>query len=235
MKKALIVIANYSDNRQKIFDDHFSLRNAKFAEIHGYDYIVSRGGEVIRGNPTWWKFTIIKDYLDKYDQILHLDADMRIDKFDKDYPCSKSFTVAIDNGNTFCMGSYKINVNDWSRRLIDNILDEGLYNNNKDTNHWQNFREQAAFYTLCGIPPHSWIPFMDLPNNGFHNCVSADTLYGLEELEDNIEVIGPEWNTTLLEEESDRIGQALMQYNIVKSKSEDTRIRHFAGGQTWMI
>ncbi len=234
MKKALIVIANYSDNRQKIFNDHFSPRNAKFAEIHGYDYIVSKGGEIHRGNPTWWKFTIIKNYLDNYDQILHLDADMRIDKYDRDYPCNKSFTVAIDNGNTFCMGSYKLNVNDWSRRLIDNILDEGLYERNQHSNHWLNFREQAAFYTLCGIPPHSWVPFFELPNMGFHNYKSKDTLYTLEELEEHVEIIGPEWNTTLLEEERDHIGHALMEYNIVKSKKEDTIIRHFAGGQAWI-
>jgi hypothetical protein len=160
---------------------------------------------------------------------------MRIDKFDEDYPCNKSFTVAIDNGNTFCMGSYKISVNDWSKRLIDNILDNGLYERNKDSNHWLNFREQAAFYTLCGIPSHSWVPFNELPNNGFHNSISPDTTYTLEELNENVEIIGPEWNTTLLEEESAVIGQALMQYNIVKSRKEDTKIRHFAGGQAWQI
>jgi hypothetical protein len=29
------------------------------------------------------------------------------------------------------------------------------------------------------------------------------------------------------------IGPELMQYNITKSKKEDTIIRHFAGGQQW--
>jgi hypothetical protein len=61
------------------------------------------------------------------DELLHMDADMRIDKFDEDYPCDKSFSVAIDNGNSFCMGSYKLKVNSWTRSLVDNILDESLW------------------------------------------------------------------------------------------------------------
>ena len=45
---------------------------------------------------------------------------------------------------------------------------------------------------------------------------------------------GPEWDTTLLEEEAeDRVSEALQKYNIVKSKKEDTIVRHFAGGQPW--
>ena len=50
----------------------------------------------------------------------------------------------------------------------------------------------------------------------------------------NVQIRGPEWNTTLLEEEQDDvISKSLQQYNIVKSKKEDTIIRHWAGGQKW--
>jgi hypothetical protein len=38
-----------------------------------------------------------------------------------------------------------------------------------------------------------------------------------------------------LSEEENKIGPALMKYNITKSKKEDTIIRHFAGGQVWKI
>lgn len=234
-RKALVVIANYSDHRQGFFESHFSPRMEKFASMHGYEYIISKGGELFRNNPTWWKFTIVRDLFSDYDQILHLDADMRIDKFDLDYPCNKSFTVTIDNGNTFCMGSYNIKTNDWSRRLVDNILDDRLFNKMKDDHHWVNFREQAAFYSLCGIPSHSWIPFFDLPNNGYHNALTDNVVYSVAELDEHVELLRPEWNTTLLQEEADQIGPSLMQYNIVRSTKAETRIRHFAGGQQWRL
>jgi hypothetical protein len=89
MKKILFVIANYKNTRQQFFEEHFSPRNKKFADIHGYEYIVSSGGNIFRGNPTWWKFTLVKEMLDngtlqEGDELLHLDADMRIDKFDNE-------------------------------------------------------------------------------------------------------------------------------------------------------
>jgi hypothetical protein len=240
MKKILFVIANYKDQRQQFFEEHFSPRNKKFADIHGYEYVVSSGGPLVRNNPTWWKFTLVKEMIDSGllqhgDELLHLDADMRIDKFEKDYPCDKSFSICIDNGNTFCMGSYKLKINDWSINLINNILDEKLWQKKKDDPHWQAFREQAAFYILCGIVPHSWIPFLELPDYGWHQNKSEDTKYSVDELYKNVQVLGPEWNTTLLAEEYAEIGPALMQYNITKSKKEDTIIRHFAGGQQWRI
>lgn len=240
MKKILFVIANYKDERQQFFEQHFSPRNQKFADMHGYDYMTSKGSEIFRGNPTWWKFTLVKEMLNdgtlnEGDELLHLDADMRIDKFDNDYPCDKSFSVCIDNGNTFCMGSYKMKINDWTKKLVDNILDENLWQKKKNDPHWQAFREQAAFYTLCGIVPHSWISFLTLPNYGWHQNKTEDTKYSISELNEHVQVLGPEWNTTLLSEEFSEIGPALMQYNITKSKKEDTIIRHFAGGQTWKV
>jgi len=104
----------------------------------------------------------------------------------------------------------------------------------KDTPHWQEFREQAAWYTLAGILPHSWIPFFDMPNYGFHSTVSPELHYSLEDLDKHVEVRGPEWNTTLLAEEADDpVSESLQKYNIVKSKKEDMIVRHFAGGQPW--
>lgn len=225
--KCLYVIANYLDGRQKFFEEHYLPRMEKFAQLHEYDILLSSGGELFRGNPTWWKFTKLGELLDQYDEVLHLDADMRIDKFDNDYPCNKSFTIAVDNGNTFCMGSFKIKNNEWSRKLVKDILREDIWETNKDKEFFRNFREQAVFYHLCGIPSHSWIPFPSLSDFGWN---SFDCEYSISELHEHVEVLGPEWNTTLLEEEP---AGFLMQYNILKSKKEDTIIRHFAGGQIW--
>ena len=59
--------------------------------------------------------------------------------------------------------------------------------------------------------------------------------YNLEELEKNVCILNSSWNTTLLEEEFNVIPEHLHKYCIVKSKKEDTKIRHFAGGQPWII
>ena len=64
---------------------------------------------------------------------------------------------------------------------------------------------------------------------------SAKSLEEIEELEKNVCILDPSWNTTLLEEEFDVIPHHLHKYCIVKSKKDDTRIRHFAGGQMWRI
>ena len=132
------------------------------------------------------------------------------------------------------MGNYTITVNEWSIDLINRILSEELYQKCKDLDHWQNFREQAAWYTLSGILSHSWVSFFDMPNYGFHSTASPHLHYCLKDLDQHVEVRGPEWDTTLLAEEADdAVSQALQKYNIVKSKKEDTIVRHFAGGQPW--
>ena len=242
MKKYFLVIARYKNEKQEIFDNHISPINQRYCDKHGFEYVVIGNDEpleLVRDNPTWWKFTIVQEWinngrLQEGDIVTHFDADMVIVKDDKSYQTDKSFSYAIDNGNTHCMGNYSITVNEWSADLINRILSEDLYQKLKDTDHWQNFREQAAWYTLSGILPHSWISFFDMPNYGFHSTISPELHYSLEDLEKHVEVRGPECDTTLLAEEADdAVSQALQKYNIVKSKKEDTIVRHFAGGQPW--
>lgn len=242
--KYLLVIANYKDQRQEIFDKHYSPRNKEFCQKYGYEYIVSSGIDMFRNNPTWWKFTVPKKLIDdgtikEGDELLHLDADMIIHKMDLDYPCAKSFTYAIDNGNSHCMGNYKIKINDWSYRLMENILDETLWNECKDTELWTLWREQAAWYTLSGVPRHSWVDFRNLPHNGWHNTIDPFYIpkikYSLGELYQNVEVLGPEWNTTLLTEDKETIPTGLMQYNIARSIKKNCIIRHFSAGQMWRL
>jgi hypothetical protein len=252
MNKYFLVIARYKtrnpiypghkNEKQEIFDNHISPINQKYCDKHGFEYVAIRNDEpleLIRNNPTWWKFSIVQDWIKtgkvkEGDIVTHFDADMVITKDDQSYQTDKSFSYAIDNGNTHCMGNYSVTINDWSKDLINRILDEGLFQRMKDTPHWQEFREQAAWYTLAGILPHSWIPFFDMPNYGFHSTVSPELHYSLEDLDKHVEVRGPEWNTTLLAEEADDpVSESLQKYNIVKSKKEDMIVRHFAGGQPW--
>ncbi|MHA2217627.1 MAG: hypothetical protein ACXACY_16960 [Candidatus Hodarchaeales archaeon] len=245
MRKVLFVIANYPDQRQQFFDNNYSPLNQKFASQYGYDYVISDGGQKFRGNFTWSKFTIVRDMikngeLKHGDKLVHLDADMRINKFDQDFPCEKSFSYSIDTGNSHCMGCYAINVNDWSINMIDLILSEERYNklNDKVSVHehfgyanafWHEFREQASWYSLAGIKRHSSTPFEWLPNHGWHSALDEDTVYSLDELNEHVQILPTEWNVTQME------GESNTDFNINKVRKEDVIIRHYAGGQQWRV
>lgn len=244
MNKHLLVIARYKCDKQNLFENFISPKNKEYALKHGFNYIEIKNDyalEVIRGNPTWWKFSIIKDFINDGtfkigDIVTHFDADMAIVKDDYAYLTSKSFSYSIDNGNTHCMGNFSIKINEWSIDLINKILDDSFYESCKYFNHWQNFREQAAWYTLCGIQTHSDKSFFEIENYGWHSYVTPYTYYDIETLHKHVDIKGPEWNTTLLEEEQDdNISRSLQKYNIVKSFKNNTIIRHFAGGQPWSM
>ena len=163
MKKVLFVIARYKDIRQQWFDTKISPRNQEYCNLHGFKYIKIRNEhqiELFRNNPTWWKFTIVRDAIkagkiQDGDIVTHLDADMYIVQPEHEYSTTKSFSYSIDNGNTHCMGNYSIRVNEWSRALLDNILSEERYEKLKDrqslhiafndySSFWDHFREQAS-------------------------------------------------------------------------------------------
>lgn len=247
MKKILFVIAKYNDNRQKIFDDIISPRNKHYCDKHGFKYIEIKNEthlNLYRNNPTWWKFTIVRDLLNANkvtdgDVIAHIDADMYFvnDSFSIETP--KSFSYAIDSGNTHCMGWYSLKINKWTRTLIDNILSEERYKrlNDKITIHerfktpssfWHDFREQASWYSLAGIKRHSDKPFWEYLNNGFYSHYDENVIYSLKELEENVEIFKTEFNVTEWNDES----SCQFNINVVKDKS-DVIIRHFAGGQDW--
>lgn len=242
MKKIIFVIADYKDNRQEIFEKYLSPRNKKYCDHHGFEYREIKNGIKYRNNYTWHKIFEIKRMLQEGeisegDSICNLDADMCIVDGRKNiFPDkNKSFSLSIDNGNTHCWGWISFNINKWSINMIDQILDENRWERLKNTKHAIEFREQSMWYFLCGILPHSWISFLDMKNYGWYsNFNEQETYYTLDELYENVEVRGPEWNTTLLtEEQNDYISKSLQQYNIVKSKKENTIIRHWAGGQPW--
>jgi hypothetical protein len=245
MKKILLVFADYPEEKQKFFDTYMSPRNQEYAYKHGFEYLeLKENLYKYRGNYTWLKFTILEQmiddgYVSDGDIVTHLDADMAIVKTDMLYAPEdgKTFCYSIDSGNTHCMGSYSVRINDWSRNLVKNILSEDRFKHYIDKiyphpvvnnyNFWGWFREQASWYSLAGIVPHSNEPFWNLPNYGWHSEKDEYTLYSLNELYENVQLLSTEWNVTEMP------GESYCQYNINKIDSENVIIRHFAGGQPW--
>lgn len=248
MRKIFFVISNYKDGRQHMFLNHFSPRNKEYAEKHGFEYIVygPGGTHPMPHSPrkvVWLRLSLIRDMINNGelkdgDIATHMDADMCIVRGGVPFEPApdKSFAYAIDNGNTHCFALFSMRINDWSKKLLDNLLDDEFYQAHIDRPHWQTFQEMASWYTLTGIPTHSWTPFFDLPNYGFHVDKTDNTSpkYSVEELLKHVHIFEPDWNGTLFESEcNDGVTASLMQYNICKSDINNMRIRHFAGGQPW--
>jgi hypothetical protein len=247
MKKILFVIAKYNDGRQKIFDEIISPRNKHYCDKHGFKYVEIKNETqltLFRNNPTWWKFTIVKDLIDSNkvtdgDIIAHIDADMYFVKDDVSIETPKSFSYSIDSGNTHCMGWYSLKINEWTKNLVKNILSDERFNrlNDKVTIHdrfktyssfWHDFREQASWYSLAGIKRHSDKPFWEYPNNGFYSQYDENVIYTIDELKENVEIFKTSFNVT------EWVGESSCEFNINNNvKKEDVVIRHFAGGQDW--
>ena len=199
-----MVIANYPDERQDFFEKYMSPRNKEYSRIHNFEYLEYKENlELFRNNPTWWKFTVVRDLMNsgvlkENDTISHLDADMCVVKPEYEFSTNKSFTYVIDSGNTHCMGCYSMKINEWSKNAIDMILDDDRYNKllNKKSKHehfpnpptfWEQFREQASWYSLAGIKRHSDIPFLDLKDYGWHSSKDENTYYSVDDLYKNEE------------------------------------------------
>ena len=244
-KNYLMVIAKYPDWRQDFFESYMSPRNKEYSRLHNFEYLeYTKDLDWWRGNPTWLKFKIVGDLiknndLKEGDVITHIDADMCIAKLDKPLLTNKTFSYSIDSGNTHCMGYYSLRINEWGKNLVDLILDEHRYNSLKDvkTTHdyfghynsfWEDFREQASWYSLAGIKRHSQKSFFKLPNYGWHSSYDKDwTHYSIEELNKNVEILPTSWNVTEMK------GESPCNFLINKTFYSKVRIRHFAGAQPW--
>lgn len=247
--KYLFVIAAYDDDRQNIFDRYISPRNVEYCEKWGFKYVEIRnehGIAPIRGSYTWHKWNIIKELLDvkklkNDDVIVNIDSDQYIVKLDFDFTTNKSFSYAIDSCNSHCNSLLSFRINDWTRKLISEVLSEERWERLKDekTQHEgipykfdsfaREFKEQCMMYKLFGIKRHSNISFWNLPNNGWHSEVSKDTIFSLKELEENVEIWPTCYNVTSLEGEYE--GMFFMN----KCQRSDVITRHFAGGQPWKL
>lgn len=241
MKKYLFVIARYKDNRQDLFEEYISPKNQEYCQRHGLEYIlVDNSWDLpdFRGNITWHKFWLVRQFLQEGrikigDSVVHFDADMVVVKPEFEYKTNKSFSYAIDNCNSHCMGNFCIKVNEWSVGLIESILEESFYQTNKESKHWRRFREQAAWYSLAGIDPFCRSSYLAMPNNGFHSSNIA-AKYSLEELAEHVEIKSPIWDCTFLSEEMDNpAARSLSRFYKNKTKQSETIIRHFAGKQPW--
>ena len=252
--KYLFVIAAYpaNDYRQKIFDEIISPRNKDYCELHGFKYVEIRKEHnpvPFRGNLTWNKWSIIQsliknETLKENDVIIQQDADIVVKSWVDDYEPAedKSMTICIDSGNSFCHGIFGLRINDWSRQLVDNILDQQRYDrmsreytihegfpNRPPSCHVGEFREQAVFYDLFGIKRHSWIPFTELPNNGVHSAKTEHTFYSIEDFNRHVQLLPVEYNLTIWPGESDTT------FYINKFDDRDkVKFRHFTGSN-WEV
>ena len=240
MKKILFVMADYPDWRQNFFEKWMSQNNKKYAERHGFEYVELRklpreeDGNFWRNNPTWLKHKVVNDWikdgtLQDGDIVSHVDADICIVDHTKSFEPDegKSFGYAIDSCNTHCMGAYTLRVTDWSKKMMDHLLSWDFYERMKNDGHWQQFREQAAWYTMSGTLHHSWVPFTDMPNNGFHSKKTEECIYTIEELNKHVQIFEPEWNVTHV------AGEGFNDYFMIPTDRNKTIFRHFAGGQRW--
>jgi hypothetical protein len=246
MKKYLVVLAAYDDWRQDFYEQYTKINNKKYCLKHNFEYIEfnkENVGDIFRNSFVWNKFyniqKMVNDSFFKFgDIITQLDADMAIFDHSVSLETSKSFAYAIDSCNTHCMGMSTIHLNNWSYKLIQNILSEDRYKKLNDkittgsmgeqSSFWHIFTEQASWYSLAGIQRHSWIPFPLMKHWGWHSEVNEDTIYTLQELYQHVEIFPTIWNVTHLPPED---GED--KFYMIPTRSEDTIIRHFAGGRQW--
>jgi hypothetical protein len=241
MKKYLLVISSYNDYRQEHFEKYHSPRNKQYCEHHGFEYIEIKNLNDIpehcrKRKIVWDRFFLIKHWIDTGflkdgDIISQIDADICIvnGNYPFEPPQGKSFAYAIDSCNTHCMGAFTFRVTEWTKTMLNNLLDENRWNKFKDTPFWQMFHEQACWYSLAGIKDTfadpkqpGWDNFEHL---GWNTTTNNDPIYTLDELYKNVEILPVEWNVT--------VWNAYNQYFRFPTKTnnmEDVIFRHFAGG-----
>ena len=131
-KKYLMVTSNFDNWKQDFFINNMSKRNQEYADIHNFEYLEFLDVEQkYRDHPTWLKFKLISDLLDdktikEGDTVTQIDADMCIVKKNIEYVTNKSFSYAIDSQYTL-YGHFSLKINDWSKNLINLILDDDRY------------------------------------------------------------------------------------------------------------
>ena len=253
---------HYNNWKLEAFNSFISPRNKLYCDLHGYEYIVTSpetvsveevfpGKDISPGDNMMffrWKWILdnIKAGVFKHgDIITQFDCDVFIAQLDKEFTTHKSLVYAIDSGNTHCMGITSLRVNDFTTKFIESIICPDRY----ERLRWKEIpteskgrgivinesfyaHDQNAVYHILGIKPHSWEPFNEMLNYGFHSLKTEDTVFSLKEILDNVEVLGPEWNTTHLVEETGYNGVPY-EYDIARTQKDLVINRHFAGGQPW--
>ena len=246
MSKYLLVISIYPDERQRKFETQHSPRNVSYCNHHEFTYIeikelndipvICRQRAIV-----WYRFFYIKYWIDHGffkdgDIVSQIDADICIanGKYPLQPSEGKSFAYAIDSCNTHCMGVFSLRVTDWSKQMLNNLLDENRWNKYKDTPFWKVFHEQASWYSLAGIKDTFQNPgqigWSRVANLGWNSTERNDPVYSLDELNKNVEILPVEWNVT------DWSGASqYFRFPTKTDKREDVIFRHFAGKGEWDI
>jgi hypothetical protein len=262
MRKILTTFAIYDDARQEKYEKWIRPRFQKYADMHGLEFIEKNksnwetiilhpefaecGWGVVRENMHFNRWLYFQQLLDNNelkdgDIIYQFDCDIFIKEMNTFYDPQKSFSYAIDSGNGHCFGFLVIKINEFTRKLIKNIISRELWlkarvakfldDRTGQAVTWH-IADQQMWYTLAGIKRYSKESFFNLPNYGFHSEVTELTLFPLEEIIDNVHILPLEWNVTHLLEETGRFGQR-NEWDCNHTTEKDTILRHFAGGQPW--
>lgn len=260
MKKYFVTLAIYDGEKERIFKEYISPRNKRYCEMHGLKYVeITKNdfqpqiyfpelgpGDNFHFN-RWhiFKKLLESGKLQDGDLVYQFDADTFICQMDKIHNPTKSFTYAIDSGNTHCFGFFILKIDAWTRNLVDLLISKERFYKCKDFKIWnEHFNEertfyhgdQQAYYVNAGIKPHSWQSFYELPNNGLHSKVTEHTIFSLDELLEHVEILPTEWNVThLYEETGDKLTGKPFLYDIVHANPDNVIYRHFAGGQPWLV
>jgi len=256
MKRLLTTFALYDGYKLQMYEQYIRPRFVKYAELHNLEFreFNNNNFTIEKLHPEidekenlhfnrWLTFKKLIDSgeLTDGDIIYNFDADIFIKDYSGYFIPEKSFTYAIDSGNTHCFGFFTIKVSDFSRKLIDNIVSRDrwlslreyeFYNEHDARVERIHIADQQMFQTCAGIKPHSWQSFFEISNLGWHSYVTEHTLFSLDDLRANVQVLPQEWNTTHLLEETG-YGNARNTYDINHTTRDKVIFRHFAGGQPW--
>jgi len=234
-KKILLCYANYTGQKHDFIEKYTTRNFSEYCNLNNIEFLFVRDKSKfnIDRHPTWMSWQIISNlidsnYINNGDLISSIDADACIVKKDKLLFTNKSFGYAIDSCNTHCMGFYSLKINEWTKNLVKNVLDEERYQRLKEESMWKMWNDQASVYTIFGIQRHSWIPFNLLKDNGWHSDKSNDTIYTIDELHEHVEIMPTEYNVTHV------TGEGFNEYFINPTQKKDIIIRHFAGSPNWL-
>jgi hypothetical protein len=233
MKKIFFSLGvfNSSDYRYDIFNNQIKQRNLEYCNHHGFEYLHINDVPLYRNHYSWSRLKFAETLIDGLkdgDIITNIDADMCIVDGKISFQTDKSFAYSIDTGNSHCLGSWTLRVNDWSRQFIKNLLSEELFKKYHNDSLIQMWKEQGIFYYITGIKKpdgdceEHFNCFNQKLNYGFNEFDYGETLYTTNELLENIEILSQDWNVSYQEGE---------KYFICKN--EKIIIRHWSGSIVW--
>lgn len=232
----LFQIADYTGFRQEIFQQYFSPRMRQWAEHHGYAYRVVKG-QRYRGRPNWDKLLEAKKLLDAMpdgEKVLMIDADCVVVRGEYFPPSRKALTYVCDDFGSHGTSLMHFVAGSWTRKVVNLLLDEDLYQKHKHEPLWQMWCDQAAWYTIAGIELADGRPAGtgDFCQKVVANeLFSPDTRLTREELLANVEILPPDWSCASPVEER----TCIEQWRRVNTSATTAIVRHFCGAQQWLV